>query len=151
MCNKIKIIGSILRRFVDFQKYLSCFINDLNSYELKKKWYTKDDFSYEITFVKVLTSRKNSFFKLFDCLKKKLSLSRFDLETFCIQVLHAATAPSRHWWESKENRLTKLDVKKIEEKYDVNTKPKSDLLTEKNFSKNVPKFCRLAITPVYKK
>ena len=32
-----------------------------------------------------------------------------------------------------KNRLTKLDVKKIEEKYDVNTKPKSDLVAGKNF------------------
>ena len=28
----------------------------------------------------------------------------------------------------------KLDIKKIEEKYDVNTKPKSDLIAGKNFS-----------------
>ena len=35
----------------------------------------------------------------------------------------------------KKNILKQLNIQKTEEKYDVNTKPKSDLIAEKNFSR----------------
>ena len=62
-------------------------------------YLAKDDFSYEITFLDVLTSRKTHFS---NCLKRKPSLTRLDLETSCIQVLHATAAPSSYCCEKKK-------------------------------------------------
>ena len=67
-------------------------------------WDIKDDFSYEITFVEVLTSRKTHFS---NCL---IVWKRFDLETLCTQVLHAATAPSNYCCVKEKNKSIKLDI-----------------------------------------
>ena len=94
----------------------------------------KDDFSYEITFVEVLTS-KTHFSNCLIVWKKKTDIVKIRPGDH----LHSGPTCCRCALKlllCEEKKMTELDIKKNEEKYDVNTKPKSDLIAGKNFTLN---------------